>query len=164
MKTSAASGIEAKPYAVEAQRLAILDSQIRKGYKNAIVKKGKGTDIWTVEHPVIGEPKVSIVIPTKDQFELIKKCVDSIIEKTTYKNFEIVLVDTGSTDKKVWSWYEGISKKGNISVVKFKEQPFNYYKSCNYGVSKFDGEYIVLLNNDMELITQRWIEILLGDA
>jgi GT2 family glycosyltransferase len=164
-ETSAASGIEAKPYAREAQRLAIVDSLKSRGYKDARVIQGKGPDYWTVEHPIIGSPKVSIVIPTKNQLKVVKKCIKSIFKKTAYKNFEIILVDTGSTDKKVFEWYKRLAATHkNVKVLDWPEQPFSYSRSCNYGVSKASGEFIMLLNNDIEVLSPRWLEILLGDA
>jgi glycosyltransferase involved in cell wall biosynthesis len=163
-ETSAASGIEAKPYAIEAQRLAVQESLKEKGYKNAVVKPGMGPDIWTVEHPVIGNPKVSIVIPTINQPEILKKCINSILKNTTYKNFEIILVDTGSTDKQVLKWYKRIESKNNIKILSWPKKPFSYSLACNHGASHASGEFIVFLNNDIELITPKWLEIMLGDA
>jgi GT2 family glycosyltransferase len=164
-ETSAASGIEAKPYALEAQRLAIEDSLRKRGYSEAKVVQAAARDIWTVEHPVKGSPKVSIVIPTKDQYEILKKCINSIFKLTTYKNFEIVLVDTGSTDKKVLNLYKRLlSERKNVQILNLHESPFSYSRACNYGVEGAKGEYILLLNNDIEVITPEWIEVLLGDA
>jgi GT2 family glycosyltransferase len=163
--TSAASGIEAKPYARDAQRLAIVDSLSAKGYKNAKVITGLSPDYWTVKHPIKGSPKVSIVIPTKDQFKIVRRCVNSIFKKTTYKNFEVVLVDTGSADKRIIEWYKKLTARHkNVKVVDWPEQPFSYSRACNFGVKNADGEYILLLNNDVEVITSDWIETLLSDA
>ena len=163
--TSAASGIEAKPYALEAQKQAIQESLKTKGYKDAKVLQGMSSDVWTVEYPVKGKPKVSIVIPTKDQPDILKKCISSIYKKTTYKNFEVILVDTGSTNKKVLSYYKRLQRMhDNLKILEWPEQPFSYARSCNYGVEHAAGKYIMLLNNDIEVITPRWLEVMLGDA
>ena len=161
--TSAASGIEAKPYAIERQRNAIQNSLIQKGDTSAKVVQGLGPDYWTVEYPIKNNPKISIVIPTKDQYLIVKKCVESILAKTTYKNYEIILVDTGSSDRSVLDWYKKMNNK-HVKIINFHESPFSYSRACNYGVKESKGEYILLLNNDIELLSSNWIETLLSDA
>jgi GT2 family glycosyltransferase len=122
-------------------------------------------DYWSVVYPVVKNPLVSIIIPSKNQAAVLKRCIDSIYKKTTYKNFEIVLVDTGSNEKKVLRWHKEIAaKKSNIRILNWPEQPFSYSRSCNYGAEQAKGEYLIMLNNDTEVITRNWIELLLSDA
>ena len=163
--TSTASSSEAKPYVVEAQRKAIQDSLQRRGHKDAVVECGQEKDYWNVVYPVKGKPLVSIVIPTKNLFPVVKRCIQSIYQKTSYANFEVILVDTGSTDKAVLRWYRTIARQHqNLRVVEWPEQPFSYARSCNYGAQEAAGEYLVMLNNDTEVITPNWLELLLSDA
>lgn len=163
---STAKNTGAKPYVVEAQRKAIMDDLTRKGYPDAHLEQDpKHTGYWRVTYPLKNSPLVSIVIPTKNQYKIVKRCIDSIYEKSTYANFEIILVDTGSTDKDVRSWYER-TKQGhdNFKVVDWPEQPFSYARSCNEGARQASGEILIMLNNDTEVITPDWIEQLAGDA
>lgn len=163
---STAKSTDSKPYVVAAQSQAITDDLKRRGYENVRVEQDKKhSGYWNVEYPVVGSPLISIVIPTKDQFKVVRRCVESIFEKTTYPNYEIVLVDTGSTDKKVHAWYADLKKKHpNISVIDWPEQPFSYSRSCNEGANRAKGELLLMLNNDTEVITPNWLELLAGDA
>lgn len=163
---STAKDTGAKPYVVEAQRKAIMDDLTRKGYSQAHLEQDpKHTGYWRVTYPLKDSPLVSIVIPTKNQYKIVKRCIDSIYEKSTYKNFEVILVDTGSTDKDVRSWYDRTKKHhDNFKVVDWPEQPFSYARSCNEGARNASGEILIMLNNDTEVITPDWIEQLAGDA
>ena len=163
---STAKSTDSKPYVVAAQKQALLDDATRKGHPDAIAEQDKKhSGYWNVTYPVVGEPLVSIVIPSKNQYKIVKRCVDSIYAKTTYKNFEIVLVDTGSTDKHVHAWYAKMLKAhDNFKLVDWPEQPFSYSRSCNMGADVANGEFLVMLNNDTEVITPNWLELFLGDA
>ncbi|HXR50299.1 MAG TPA: glycosyltransferase family 2 protein [Verrucomicrobiae bacterium] len=163
---STAKTTKSKPYVIEAQRKAITADLKRRGYENATVEQDpKHQGYWHVEQPIKGNPLISIVIPTKNQYKVVKRCVNSIFKKTTYNNFEIVLVDTGSTDKKVRSWYKKLQQKHtNVRIINWPEQPFSYSRSCNKGAQAAKGELLVMLNNDTEVITPNWLELLAGDA
>lgn len=163
---STAKSTDAKPYVIEAQQRAIHDDLTRKGYPDAVVRQDpKNKGYWIVDYPVKGNPLISIVIPTKNQYKIVKRCVDSILAKTTYKNYEIVLVDTGSTDRKVHGWYKQLTAKHeNIRVVDWPEQPFSYARSCNEGARQANGELLVMLNNDTEVMSSDWLEKMAGDA
>lgn len=104
----------------------------------------------------VDTPLVSIIIPTKDAPELIGPCLESIFKQTTYPNYEVVVVDNNTTDEQA----RFILSKHPIKIVEF-DLPFNYSKANNLGVENASGEYIILLNNDTEIVTPDWIEILL---
>ncbi len=165
-ETSTAQSTDAKPYVVEAQHSAIQDDLARKGYHDVSVEVDKRNNgYWKVTYPVRDNPLVSIIIPTKDQYVIVKRCVESIQKKTTYKNYEIILVDTGSSDSSVHRWYSRLQKQhDNIHVVDWPEQPFSYARSCNEGARQAKGEFLVMLNNDTEVLTANWLQLLLGDA
>ena len=111
---------------------------------------------------MIGEPSVSIIIPNKDGKDILKVCIDSLLEKTTYKNYNIVVVENNSTTKEIFEYYKELEKNPKIKVVKYEKKGFNYPAIINLGVRSSDGEYVVQLNNDTELITPNWIELMLG--
>lgn len=164
-ETSTAHNADSKPYAYINQGKVLRSSVVRKG-DNAIVRPHPAAlGFWRVEYAIKKLDLVSIIIPTKNNYELIKQCVDSIIDKTTYPNFEIVLVDTGSTDKRVHEYYAKILKENaNIKVVEWGDKPFNFSGACNLGAKQSSGEYLLFLNNDTEVITSGWIQGLLGHA
>lgn len=161
---STAMSLDSKPYVLEAQRKALIDDA--KGRKlKASVKRDNLTGYWSMNYGVSGNPIVSIVIPTKNLYKVVKRCIDSIYEKTTYRNFEIILVDTGSDDKRIFEWYDKLKNThDNINIVDFIEKKFSYARSCNYGASLANGDYLIMLNNDIEVISPNWIEGMLGYA
>lgn len=160
---STAQNTEAKPYVVDAQRKALKDDARARGLVATIEQSKYIKDYWFVNYKVKGSPLVSIIIPTKNQYHILKRCIDSILDKSTYNNYEIILVDTGSTENDVINWYKKIKNK-KIKQLSFVEDKFSYANSCNYGASKASGEYLIMLNNDTEVITPNWIELMLGDA
>jgi len=146
-----------KNYAYLNQKKVLEDDIKRRGYEGW-VEPTKYLGLWRVRYKIIGHPLVSIIIPTKDKYEYIFRCLNSIIKKTTYKNYELVIVDTGSTDKKVWQLYEKIKKiQKNTQVLNWNKS-FNFSSVCNFGADKSRGEYLIFLNNDTEIITPDWIE------
>lgn len=164
--TSTAKSTDAKPYVVEAQRQAITDDLSRKGYADARVEQdSKHRGYWRVSYPVRGNPLVSIVIPSKNQYKVVRRCIESIYENSSYENFEIILVDTGSTDQKVLDWYKKLIREhDNFQLIDWPEQPFSYARSCNEGARQAHGEILIMLNNDTEVITPDWIETMVGEA
>ncbi len=108
-------------------------------------------------------PLVSIIIPTRNYGKVLKVCVDSIYEKSTYKNFEIIIVDNGSDEEYTINLLKEYKKNKNFKVVRVDEE-FNYSRLNNKGVEKAKGEYLLLLNNDTEVIDEDFIDKMLGYA
>ena len=162
---SVADNISAKTYAIDAARNAVADHLRVNGFKNFNISSTRAFEtIFKIRYEIIGSPKVSIVIANKDHKEDLKRCIDSIIEKTTYDNYEIIIVENNSVDSEIFTYYEELKNQysDKIKVVEYKEGgDFNYSKINNFGVSYASGEYILLLNNDIEVITINWIEELL---
>ena len=152
-----------KNYAYKNQKKVLEDDLKRRGYQGR-VEPTKYLGVWRVRYKIIGNPLVSIIIPTKDKFEYISRCLFSILEKTTYKNYELVIVDTGSKDKKVWELYEKIKSRHQETQVLKWEKEFNFSSVCNFGAKKSRGEYLLFLNNDTEVLTPDWIEGMLEHA
>lgn len=157
---STAGNIDSKQYAIDAGRKAVSDHFERIGVKAEL----EYTDIFVMFRPKFipnGEPKVSIIIPNKDQKDTLKTCVDSILEKTAYKNYEIIVVENNSTGDEIFEYYKELESDSRIKVVTY-DGNFNYSKINNFGVDHSSGEYIVLLNNDTEVISLDWLDRMVG--
>ena len=159
---STAADPKSKMYCFEAGQKAIHDSIERCGIE-AKVEFTDHLGFYRVKYPVIGQPKVSIIIPNKDQKETLKTCIDSILEKTTYENYEIVVVENNSVDKDIFEYYTILESMDIVKVVKWEDR-FNYSAINNFGISKANGEYVILLNNDTSIITPEWIEEMLSNC
>ncbi|MBO5398598.1 MAG: glycosyltransferase family 2 protein [Clostridia bacterium] len=151
----------AKNYAFDNGVVAIQDHINRLGLKGKVTP-GEVGGTYRTDYEVIGNPKVSIIIPNKDGKDILEVCIKSLLEKTTYTNYEIVIVENNSTSKEIFKYYTELEKNEKIKVVKYPETGFNYPAIINYGVRNSDGEYVVQLNNDTELITPNWLELMLG--
>ena len=108
-------------------------------------------------------PLVSLIIPTRNGLDLIKQCVDSIFAKTTYKNYEILVVDNNSDDPKTLAYFASLAGDNRIRFLR-DERPFNYSALNNAAVQQVRGEYVGLLNNDVEVISPKWLEEMMGLA
>ena len=151
-----------KNYAFVNQREVLEEDLKRRGLNGEVIEIENALGLWYERYEVSGNPKVSVIIPTKDKYEYISKCLESIYEKTTYKNFEIVIVDTGSTESKVFQMYEKYSSlyPETFKVIKW-EKTFNFAAVCNSGSKATSGMHLLFLNNDTEIVTPSWIEDLL---
>lgn len=112
-----------------------------------------------------GTPPVSIIIPTKDQFAMVERCVSSLLEKTAYQNYEIILVDNGSTDPSACAWIDGLEALDDprIRVLRYPH-PFNYAAINNAAARIARGEYLLLLNNDTATLRGDWLDAMLNHA
>ena len=160
---SVAMSSDAKPYAYEAAKRVIRAHLDRMGVK-AKVEDSSILGIYKITYEVVGNPKVSIIIPNKDHKKDLKTCVDSILEKTAYNNYEIVIVENNSESKEIFNYYSEIENNEKVKIVKYEEKGFNYSKLNNFGVKNSTGEYIVLLNNDTKIITTDWLDTMLGNC
>jgi GT2 family glycosyltransferase len=109
------------------------------------------------------QPKVSLIVPTRDGLHLLRQCVDSILSRTTYKNYEIVIVDNQSADQATHDYFDEISRHPKVTVLRYDE-PFNYSALNNFAASQTSGELLGLINNDIEVITPDWLEEMVGHA
>lgn len=164
-EASVASNIDAKPYAIEAAKGAVADHLRRHGYEHFKITSTRAFEtIFKIRYEIIGTPLISIVIANKDHVEDLSRCINSILEKSTYDNYEIVVVENNSTESRTFDYYKQIEANAKITVVTYPSKPdedFNYSRVNNFGVGHTKGEYILLLNNDTEVITVNWMEELL---
>lgn len=163
---SVASGIDAKPYVVAAAKGAVADHLKRHGFTHFQITSTRAFEtIFKIRYEIIGDPMISIVIPNKDHAADLKRCITSILEKSTYENYEIVVVENGSETKEIFDYYTSLKDYDNIRVVTYEkpegQNGFNYSAVNNFGVKQTKGDYILLLNNDTEVITVNWMEELL---
>lgn len=159
-KASLAAAPEAKMYAFEAGRKAIEAHYERIGLE-AKVESLQEHGFYKTTFAINGEPKISIVIPNKDHVADLKKCMESVERLSEYKNYEFIVVENNSTDEATFAHYKEIEKKDNVKVV-YWDKEFNYSAINNFGVSHATGDYILLLNNDTEMINPDALSQMLG--
>ena len=159
--TSTAKDAGNKSYATLAGQKALQQHLDRMGIR-ATARETSQSCFYRVEYSVSGQPKVSIIIPNKDCAEVLMRCIDSIEEKTTYSNFDIYIVENNSTEAATFDCYQQLtSKYSNITLLNWDKE-FNYSAINNFGVDQADGDYILFLNNDTEVIVGNWIESMLS--
>lgn len=164
---STAAGIQNKPYALNAGARAVQEHFDRLGIDATVTPYTEApmAGSYQVEYH-FGEdaPLVSIIIPNKDMVPVLDRCLSSVAQKTTYANYEVVIVENNSTDPATFAYYERIQAENpRIRVVELQMNgTFNFSKIINFGVRNSRGEYILMLNNDTEVISPNWIEQMLG--
>lgn len=158
---STAKDISVKSYAIDAAKGAVRSYLESKGYKNFELTSTRAfATIFKITYEIQGEPKISILIPNRNHVGDLKRCINSIIGKSTWKNYEIIVIENNSNEDSIFEYYKEIEKLDNVRVVKFTGE-FNYSAVNNLGAEDADGDYILLLNNDTEVIEPKWMEELL---
>lgn len=160
---STAVNVENKLYALIAARKAIQEHLDRMNIKSEVVEDPL-MPMWNrVIYDIDRNPLVSIIIPTFNGYGILKKCIDGIIKKTSYKNYEVIVVNNNSDDKKTIEYLESINTLNNIKVIDYNK-PFNYSAINNFAVKSAKGDVLVLLNNDTEVINNDWLRELVSHA
>ena len=161
--SSTAGNADDKPYANAAGIRAVSEHLKRLGIA-AEVARAKWPFTYQVSYlPPTPHPLVSIIIPSHEQPEVLRACVESIFEKTTYDNYEVLLIENNSKNPATFACYDELVERfGERLRVERYEHPFNFSAICNYGVSLAKGDYLLLLNNDTKLITENWLERMVG--
>ena len=159
-KNSVAQDVGAKPYTVTAAKKALAAHLERCGLKGEVLDSSVPTT-YHIKYEIDGNPLISVIIPNKDHTDDLDICLKSLYEKSSYKNFEVIIVENNSTEKETFEYYEAIAQKhGNVKIVKW-EGNFNYSAINNFGVNYAKGEFILLLNNDVEIINGSCLEEML---
>ena len=162
---SVASSEGAKPYAYRAAQTAITEAMERRGYK-ADIGFLDGFVGYTVRLE-IKKPNdlVSIIIPTKDKQKYLEQCIDSIVNLSEYRNFEIILIDNNSIEKGFFKLVEKYKEQTQFKFIYVRdEKPFNFSRLMNLGRKHANGEYILLLNNDTQVISPDWMNAMIEHA
>jgi len=158
---SVASDINAKSYAIDAAKGAVAAHLTACGFSGFKIESSRAFEtIFRIRYALTGHPLVSILIPNKDHTEDLRRCIESITDRTSYDNYEIIVIENNSVTDEIKEYYETLKMHPRIKVVSY-EGEFNYSAVNNFGASFAEGEYIILLNNDTEVITRNWIEELL---
>lgn len=159
---STASNPESKLYAFEAGSRAIMAHYGRMGIPAEKVEKGVDYGIYHTKFRIPGDPLVSVIIPNKDHTADLDHCIRPMLTRGTYKNLEFIVVENNSTDPETFRYYEKIQKEfPAVHVVRW-EREFNYSAINNFGVGFAKGEYLLFMNNDIEMIAEDFVEEMLG--
>jgi GT2 family glycosyltransferase len=154
--SSTAQAGEAKPYALVAGEKALNEHFARLGVRALASVQPRG--YYRVRYALPDElPLVSLIIPTRNGEALVRQCITSIREKTGYPNYEIILVDNGSDDPSALRYFQELGANEGIVIVR-DDRPFNYSALNNHAVDMARGEFVALVNNDIEVISPGWLE------
>ena len=158
---STANDISAKPYIIETTKKAKLEALERRGVKGHL-EYIKDIVMFRVVYEVVGNPKVSIIIPSKDNYDILKQCLTSIRKETKYQNYEIIVVDNGSAEE-THAKYTQMCKELDCKYH-YAPMEFNFSKMCNIGAHLADGQFLLFLNDDIRVEGAEWLERMLGHA
>lgn len=158
---STAGSAQSKPYAAIAGEKAISEHLLHKGINAQVSYQGYG---YRVQYPLpVNEPLVSLIIPTRNGLQLLRQCIESIVKKTTYKNYEFIIVDNGSDEPETLAYLESLKHRERFQVIR-DDRPFNYSQLNNLAARQAKGEILGLINNDIEVIAPEWLGEMVSHA
>ncbi|RZT97612.1 glycosyltransferase family 2 protein [Rivibacter subsaxonicus] len=163
-QSTAHGGHNAKPYATEAARRALQDhfDALGRGVRTSVIAPGLYRQHWPIPQ---AEPLVSLIVPTRDGHDILRNCIESILEKTSYRQFEILIVDNQSSCAQTLAYMEQLASEhpDRIRVLRY-DRPFNYSAINNFAARHARGEVLGLINNDVEVISPGWLGEMVGHA
>lgn len=160
---STATNSDAKPYAQTAG-LNALDAHLKRVYgKKAKAVETENLFVYKPEFDILENKKVDIIIPMRDKWPLTKQCVDSILELTKYKNYQITIIDNGSVEDATFEWFKKVKEKKNVRVLR-ADFEFNWSKLQNFGIKNSDADVFIFLNNDTIMVDENWLTELCSNA
>ncbi len=160
---SVAADIAAKPYVLAASQKVRADALARRGEQGEVEAVSEVPGYFRVNYHPKGEPQVSIIIPTRDNPKLLARCVDSIEQRSRYRHFEIIVLDNGSQKPATLELLAGYEAQARARVIRH-DQPFNFSELNNLGANAAQGELLLFLNDDTEVISADWLERMVGFA
>jgi len=159
---STALAVSAKSYVVEAGRRAVAEHLLRTGVQAEVAVLAGGH--LAVRRPLPAlPPKVSIIVPTRDRVDLLQQCVESVLGRSTYPNFELLIVDNNSEESATLAYFEAIVADPRVTLLRYPH-PFNYSALNNFAARHATGEVLCLLNNDIEVISPGWLDEMVAQA
>ncbi|RQW10156.1 glycosyltransferase [Paenibacillus rhizophilus] len=165
IQNSTASSGSSKDYTHIAGLKAVEDALARRKLPATVVSVEGHSNIYLTRFRPTSNPKISIIIPTKNMASVLKTCLDSIFTKTKYFNYEVIIIDNGSTEPEIFKlykyWEKNEKERFKVYVL---DIPFNYSKLNNFGAEKASGDLLLLLNNDTEVISEDWLQEMAGQA
>ena len=157
----ARSNVEKKLNVISTAEKAIAGHLKARGIQAQVESKIGLPGYYRIIYELTEKPLVSIIIPNKDNASLLRSCLSSIMERTTYENYEIIIVENNSIEAATEDFYKELKRYNNIHVVYWEGKIFNFSEICNKGFSCANGKQLIFLNNDIEIITPDWIEEML---
>ncbi len=151
---------EAKMYAYESAQKALRE-HLKRLNLEATVENGLFLGSYRHRYRLVNTPQVAIIIPTKDKVQVLKRCIDSICERTSYPHYRVVVVDNASVESETKAYYSSLASREKITLLTY-DRPFNFSAINNFAVKNIENEYLLFLNNDTEVISPDWLEEMLG--
>jgi GT2 family glycosyltransferase len=161
LPSSIAADISAKPSAIDAVRNCKIDALERRGLSGELEPILQMPGQFRVKYNVKGTPLISIIIPSRDNVKLLKKCIKSIKELSKFYNYEIIIIDNGSKSAETISYLNTILEMQNLDIISV-DKPFNYSELNNIGARRSKGDILIFLNDDTEVISEDWLERMAG--
>jgi len=151
-----------QPDVKETQQRVLVDHFHRNGNEVQVLPSKERC--WRIKYPLpVPPPRVSLIIPTRDRFDLLFQCVESIFQKTVYPNFEVCIVDNQSQEAQIREYFAQLKEKRGVTILQY-DAPFNYAAMNNFAVRQVQGEIIGFLNNDLEVISPEWLAEMVSHA
>ncbi|MBB2494404.1 glycosyltransferase [Aquipseudomonas ullengensis] len=163
LPSSTASGLDAKPYASDAMRRLKEEALVRRGLQGIVENVAEMPSQCRVNYRPVGTPLVSIIIPSRDNTAILKRCVDSLLQQTRYGHYEIILIDNDSSTPEARAYFDQAPQDPRVTVLRYPH-PFNYSAINNLGAREAKGDYLLFLNDDTEALAPDWLERMLGFA
>ena len=161
---SCAGEITAKPFAQDAGKRALEDALRRRGIRGSVLP-GYSTGMYRVRYEIREpHPFVSIIIPNRDHADVLNQSIASLLQKTAYPHYEVVIVENGSREASTFSYYQKIVEEEKVSLLQYPEGEFNFAQINNWAVERTRGEMVLFLNNDTEVISHEWLNAMVEHA
>lgn len=148
---------------VEAARKQVLVDHLQRTGQHAVIEVGLLPGTFHLFYKYDTLPLISVIIPTKDQPGMIRRCVETFIEKTTYSNYELLIVDNGTTDPEAQEFLTEIARHEKVRILSWPKA-FNYSAMNNYAAEEAKGDYLLLLNNDTAILQEQWLDEMVSHA